>query len=180
MLQTLRLDLVPAPYEALIAEYRGREALGQVLGVHVPLSWPPEFFDEAAVTAAIERLRTHPGEADWWTHYVIERRKKALIGACGFKGPPNAEGTVHIAYSILPEFRRQGYATEVVLGMLEQAFDVALVKRVVARSLPDLHAGRGVLRKCGFEPEEVEGQLERFVVSRERRRALPPARKGCD
>lgn len=175
MQQTQRLDIVPARMEALVAEYRGRDALARALGVRVPISWPPKQYGEDAVTETFDRLKDHPGEADWWWHYLIEREEGVLVGAGGYKGPPNAEGVVRVNCSILQEFRRHGYATEAMLGLIEHAFDVALVKKVIAFSVPDVRASMGLLEKCGFsvDPEQTNEELIRYAISRERRPLLP-------
>ncbi len=177
MFQTRRLDIIPARIEALVAEFHGRNAVARVLGVAVPESWPPELLGEAAIQSAFERLKSHPLEADWWIHYFVDRRHQTVIGAGGYSGPPNAEGAVDIRYSILPEYRKRGYASEAVHALVEHAFDVALVKKVVAETWPEFKASVGVLEKCGFVPEDEvneEGAV-RYAISRSDRPILPPA-----
>ena len=91
-----------------------------------------------------------------------------LVGTCGFKGPPTADGTVEIGYGILPEFRRHGYATEATQGLITHAFAHPEVARVIAETFPDLFPSIGVLRKIGFsyagegsEPGVVRYELRR-------------------
>jgi RimJ/RimL family protein N-acetyltransferase len=75
---------------------------------------------------------------------------------------------VEIGYSVLPEFRRQGYATEAAQGLIARAFAHPGVALVIAETLPDLFPSIGVLRKIGFgyvgegsEPSIVRYELRR-------------------
>ena len=43
---------------------------------------------------------------------IVHRALGGVIGTCGFKGPPGADGTVEIAYGLAPEHQGFGYATE--------------------------------------------------------------------
>src|SRR5262245_27035409 len=54
------------------------------------------------------------GGADSWTlgFGVLLLETDAIIGSAGFKGPPDADGMVEIAYGIDPEFQGRGLATE--------------------------------------------------------------------
>jgi RimJ/RimL family protein N-acetyltransferase len=90
-----------------------------------------------------------------------------LIGAGGYKGPP-ADGCVEIGYSIVPEYQRQGFASEAAGGLVAHAFSHQGVERVRGETLPDLVGSVGVLRKCGFtlvgdgsEPGVVRFELTR-------------------
>src|SRR5215510_7515752 len=51
---------------------------------------------------------------DIWTvgFDVFHRELGAVIGGCGFKGPPDRDGMVEIAYGIDAAHRGSGYATE--------------------------------------------------------------------
>lgn len=73
-----------------------------------------------------------------------------MIGCGGYKGPPSADGTVEIGYSIVPQHRREGYATEAAEGLIRHAFRNPSVRRVIGETLPGLVASIGVLVKCGF------------------------------
>lgn len=177
MFETRRLHILPARLESLIAEFYGQKAVARVLGLRVPASWPPELLDEKTIQTVLERLKSHPEEADWWLHHFVIAQKQTLVGVGGYKGPPDEEGAVEILYSILPEFRRQGYASEAVHALVEHAFDVALVKRVTAHTWPDFKASVGVLERCGFlrDDEGSEGDFVRYVINRGQRPILPPA-----
>ena len=132
----------------------GRSALARALAVDVPPSWPPDLYDEDAIRYTLRWLSDHPADADWGFYYLARRAAPGappvLVGAGGFKGGPDEEGTVEIGYSILPEHQRQGYATEAVVEWTRFAFASPRVTRVIGQTLPSLAASIGVLEKAGF------------------------------
>ena len=170
---TPRLELMPATVDLVHAELRAPKELGWLLTAEVPESWPPELYDKAAAEYTLARLGEGSAQVGWWLHYIVVRstqsRRRTLIGTCGFKGPPTADGIVEIGYGILPEFRRQGYATEAAQGLIAHAFAHPEVARVIAETLPDLFPSIGVLRKIGFG--DVGEGSEPGVVRYELRRA---------
>jgi RimJ/RimL family protein N-acetyltransferase len=153
LLRTLRLDLLPATLASLRAELESREALAQALGVEVPETWPPPLYEQDSIHSTLTRLAAHPDEADWGFYYLALRRDGApplLLGAGGFKGAPDAAGTVEIGYSVLPEHQRQGYATEAVGGWVQFAFASERVARIIGQTLPSLGPSIRVLERAGF------------------------------
>ena len=185
-IRTPRLVLVPATVETLNAELEGRPALARVLGAGVSEDWPPELYDENTTRWTLTALERIPAFAEWGMHYIVRSatdadRSTRLIGTGGLKGPPNPEGIVEIGYSILPAFRRQGFAREAVDGWLAWAFAHEVVQRVVAHTLPELTPSIGVLQSAGFtfagaaddpdEPTAIRYEIPRaaYDASRETR-----------
>jgi ribosomal-protein-alanine N-acetyltransferase len=181
VIHTARLDLIVAAEEHLRAELEGPAALAASLACDVPASWPPEFYDADAVRYSLGWLLNHPSEPEWGFYYFIERAPRGarsmLVGAGGFKGPPDAEGVVELGYSIVPERHRRGYATEAVRGMLTFAFSSPQVATVIGQTLTSLPASIGVLEKAGFafvgagdDPHAPPGeQVIRYAIGRAER-----------
>ena len=90
--------------------------------------------------------------ADPWTHgfVVVSRAGDVVVGRCGFKGPPAADGVVEIAYGVAPDHQGKGYATEVAEALVAHAFRSGRVRVVRAHTLPEPNASTRVLIKCGF------------------------------
>jgi RimJ/RimL family protein N-acetyltransferase len=171
MISTERLELVPATLELTGAALEGQPALATSLGAFVPATWPPEFLDPPSLEFTLERLAEGPQQAGWWLHFVILRHGatgRTLIGSAGYKGPPTPDGTVEVGYGIVRDHQRQGYASEVVRGLLEHAFAVPTVQRVIAETLPELIPSISVLRKCGFRliGDGSEPGVIRFELTR--------------
>jgi RimJ/RimL family protein N-acetyltransferase len=60
---------------------------------------------------------------------------------------------VEIGYAIMPEFWRQGFATEIALACANAAFTTFGLQELVAFTLPTNSASRRVMEKCGFDFE---------------------------
>ena len=89
---------------------------------------------------------------DPWIHgfVLVHRATDRVIGKCGFKGPPGADGAVEIAYGLAPEHQGKGYATEAAAALVTYAFSHRQVRVVRAHTLPESNASGRVLTKCGF------------------------------
>jgi ribosomal-protein-alanine N-acetyltransferase len=89
---------------------------------------------------------------DHWIHgFIMTNADRSLvIGQCGFKGPPDAEGAVDIAYGVDPFYQGRGYATEAAEALTDYAFKSECVSVVRAHTLPEPNASGRVLTKCGF------------------------------
>ncbi len=96
--------------------------------------------------------RMREAQPSAWTHgfEMIESSTGVVVGSCGFKGPPDADGVVEIAYAVEPEFRRRGYAKEAAAALVAFAF-TAGARLVRAHTRPDGDASVRVLAACGFE-----------------------------
>ena len=90
--------------------------------------------------------------ADPWTHgfSMVYRDSDTIVGMCGFKGPPEADSIVEIAYGVSPDQQGKGYATEAAEALTAYAFDSGKVRVVRAHTLPQPNASTRVLTKCGF------------------------------
>jgi RimJ/RimL family protein N-acetyltransferase len=136
--------------------------------------------DVAAMSAAdreqlsplwLARLASSP-PVDPWLHgfALVQRGSEAVVGSCGFKGPPD-DGVVEIAYGVSAEQRNRGYATEAAAALVAFAFGREDVRVVRAHTLPDAGASQRVLAKCGFERVgEVDDPVDGVVVRFEKRR----------
>jgi [ribosomal protein S5]-alanine N-acetyltransferase len=172
-MRTARLELVAARLEHLDAELESAERLKNLLGAEVLPSWPPGEYDRFAVAYFRDRI-AEGGEAvaAWYVWYAIQPATAdipATLVACGgYFGPPSADGTVEIGYSVVPECRRRGFATELVQALTKRAFEVLDVRRVLAEAQKENLASIGVLTRCGFrrmgsgrEPHYDRFQLDR-------------------
>lgn len=156
-MQTVRtrsLDLVPASLALLDADLLSPEALADEVGASVPASWPPGEYDRAAMEFFRARLLENPDAVGWYGWYAVQRpvapAVAALVACGGYFGPPGADGIVEIGYSILPEFRGRGFATELVEALVARAFSVEEVVRVIAHTTPDNVGSVTVLQQNGF------------------------------
>ena len=111
---------------------------------------PSDLAELSPLWLARVRSSTSP---DPWVHgfTIMFRATEGVIGSCAYKGPPDSEATVEIAYGIHPPHQGQGYATEAARALSTFAFQSGQVKVVRAHTLPENNASTRVLTKCGFE-----------------------------
>ena len=118
--------------------------------------------------AFVERLRASTAPNIWEDGLVAVHRGTGLvIGSAGFKGAPDAAGTVEIAYGVLPSRQGQGYATEMAAALVALASKTAPIARVIAHTADPENASTRVLEKCGFActgsvMDEEDGQVWRW------------------
>src|SRR5258708_6060138 len=85
-----------------------RVTANRVLGATLHPDWPqPDLLDVLPAQAAAEL-----DEIRFGIWLIIERNTNTVVGDIGFMGPPSAEGSLEIGYSVIPDRRRRGYATE--------------------------------------------------------------------
>jgi len=90
---------------------------------------------------------------DLWTlgFDIVDRDTNAVVGTCGFKGPPGADGIVEIAYGVTPDQQGKGYATEAADALASFAFTEPVVRLVCAHTFAAANASTRVLARCGFK-----------------------------
>jgi RimJ/RimL family protein N-acetyltransferase len=155
LLRTERLDLVAATLEHLEAELASPSTLDQMLGVHIPPGWPPGEYDRDALEFFHAQLKAGgPERVGWYTWYAITRnpqgQRESLVAGAGYLGPP-FDGTAEIGYSVIPSARRNGFATEIVAALVDNAFAVPTIDRVIAHTSDANEASTHVLLRCGFD-----------------------------
>lgn len=151
VVESRRMTLVAATAELVAADLAGREEFADAIGAEVPDEWPPELFDSPSMRVALEQLRD-PAEHGWSLWYLLSKKHDPpkVLGICGFKGKPDRRGSVEIGYSVLRQFRVQGYATEAVARLVTWAFSHQNVVEVTAETLPHLRQSIRVMEKNGF------------------------------
>ena len=121
-----------------------------------PATNEPAFGDPALVgewAAVLPSMLAAP-QVEPWCQYAA-RRDGALVGMGGFKGPPDADGWVEIAYITLIPAEGSGVAKQIAVALLTRAAAEGVTK-VCAHTLREDNASTGVLRANGFDgPREV-------------------------
>ena len=148
-LLTPRLILVGAESALLITDQLGQTALSVAIGAKVPSSWPPEHHDKDVIDWLLQTTKTLDPTDLWRMFYMVLRAPRTVVGTCGFRGPPDLQGVVEVGYSVLPEFRCSGLASEAVTQLIDAAFDRGALE-VVAETYPTLTASLRVMHKCGM------------------------------
>ena len=174
-LYTQRLTMIAATLEHVRIELEAPEHLSTMLDAQVSSEWPTDQYDRDAMEFFRGRMEEGGEEVEGWYGWYAIREvdmqcPRSLVGAGGYFGPPDSEGVAEIGYSVLPEWRRMGYASEIVQALLERAFCHEQVTKVIAHTTESNPASIGVLLRCGFQLAGAgpEGGALRF----ERRRTI--------
>ena len=178
--QTPRLQILAASRALLTAELQKPQYFPMLLGAALPADWNSAQVARPALEQSLEQLTAGGRDAAGWHGWYALRKAddtapRTLVGAASFLGRPDATGTAEITFAIAADWRGQGLGTELVAGLVQQAADTGLVRRLIARPAADNAAGQRVLLRNGFvqtDPAADDGLLrfERAVEP-----SLPPA-----
>jgi RimJ/RimL family protein N-acetyltransferase len=97
------------------------------------------------------KLIDEPENFFWWSPRLMIVNQCHVVGACGFKAPPDQTGSVEIGYGVIPSQQKQGFATQAVALLLEETFSRSEIKTIVAYTIPSESASGRVLAKNNFE-----------------------------
>lgn len=151
MIETENLLLMPHAPDHLLAlierpdEYEERAGFPAAAGLR-------DFFVSDEVSQAfLDSIRALDDADPWHLGFAaVHRDERIVVGSCGFKGPPDADGMVEIAYGVVPKFQRRGYATEMAKALVDYALQDARVRLLRAHTLREPNPSTKVLKKCGF------------------------------
>ncbi|HWB56758.1 MAG TPA: GNAT family N-acetyltransferase [Gaiellaceae bacterium] len=148
-----RLDLVsmsPAVMEAL-TEGRQQDAEA-ALGAAIPDEWPTEG-DVGFLVRRLEQMGKDPGVQRWLARALVLREEGAMIGHAGFHGLPGtqglAPGKAELGYTVFPEHRGRGYATEAADALMGWAEGQG-IHDFVASVSPGNAPSLAIVHKLGF------------------------------
>ena len=164
-LETKRLRLISFSLELKKAAMSDRARLVEMLGVRIPEHWPgPDLVE--ALPFFVENMEKAPSEPAW-DFIAIHKSDQSVIGDIGFMGGPDQEGVVEVGYSIVPEYRNQGYATEMARGLITWAFEEKGIKVVIAACLDENIGSIKVLEKVGMRRLEPDGNMLKWEIRQE-------------
>jgi [ribosomal protein S5]-alanine N-acetyltransferase len=148
---TRRLRLVPHEPEHLRALINGPANYARISGMS-PANGLRDFVVSPDVsTEWLAALQTADHADPWKYGFAVQQVESGLvIGSGGFTGPPDAGGTVEIAYGIVPDYEGHGYATEVADALVGFAQADGRVRTICAHTLAARNASTRILGKCGF------------------------------
>jgi ribosomal-protein-alanine N-acetyltransferase len=161
-MRTKRLTLVALTPPLARAALEDRAQLGRMLGARVPPTWPGADFARMLphIAGGGERASLWPEQ----TRLIVHEGDRTLIGETGFHGPPDGSGTVEVGYSIVPDYRGQGFAFEATRALIDHALARPDVSRITAACLEDNVASLRVLEKLGMHLVGTTGETLRFEL----------------
>ena len=140
-LETARLTLQPYTPEQLLALRDGVSEFEERIGARAAEGLREFFVSDDVSPRWLERLHAAVGPDPWVFGFaVIHREDQCVIGAASFKGPPDDDGVVEIAYGVVPVYQGQGYATEAATALVAFAVERVDVCTIRAHTMPDGNA----------------------------------------
>ncbi len=123
----------------------------------------PKFLLEFVVV----RLSQDPKNFFWWLPRLIVV-DRSVVGTCGFKYPPDSNGTVEIGYGVVSSQQGRGFATQAVNLLVMEGFSKHEIQTIKAFTTPSNLASERVLEKNQFtkygnkaDPEDGEVRVWR-------------------
>lgn len=151
VISSQRLLLLPLTPEALAALInQDQDAAERALGATFPSHElvPPLMSD--ALEYFLEIASAGPESAAWGARAYITRDTLEVVGMGGFGGPPDADGSLTMGYSIFPERQRLGYASEAARAVVAWALTQPGITRVRATISPRNVASERVAAYAGL------------------------------
>lgn len=155
VIDTPHLQLIAYSAEQLLCLVERPEQFAGEMGFPAAPGLRGFIVSDEVSPAFLARLRAAKGTNPWHQGFaVVHRESRSVIGNAGFKGPPDGDGVVEIAYGIVPGYEGRGYATEAAAALVSFASESGAVRVVRAHTLPEVNASGTVLTRCGFRRVE--------------------------
>ena len=152
-----RIKLINCDQRILEWIIEGDEILARELSINIPNGWNE--FGEPIFKYSLEKIINNSSAQMWWTYLPIHIETNTLLGTCGYKGEPNAQGIVEIGYEVAKVHRNQGYATEITAMLVDIAFRSEKVNSIIAHTLAEENASVKVLKNNEFSfVKEMENE----------------------
>jgi RimJ/RimL family protein N-acetyltransferase len=163
-IETAPLVLIAAPAELLRALEAGDTARAEgLLGAAIPAGWPDSEL-AAILHRSIARLRADPATLGYGVWAAVARAPRTVVGSAGFIAPPD-DGTIELGYSIHPDHRGSGYATEAAAALIAWGLARPGVSHVIAECDETNAASSRVLEKAGMRLLHTRGGVMRWSVT---------------
>lgn len=141
-------DVVPSDLEAMVALWMD-DGVKHGMG-----TWGPQT-EEEVLPWLEEAIKSNQADPRFAHNLAIAERSSGLVaGWIGF-GPPSEGkeewGDLDFGYSIRPEFRSLGYATEALRAVIDFCFKQLRVNSFFGETMPTNRASSRVMEKAGMK-----------------------------
>jgi len=150
-----RLELIALSQAFLNASIRGDlETASRSIGLDIPTEWLEAKW---LMEMRLGKMRENPVLEAWLLRAVGLRETKTMIGFIGFHTLPGADylnsyapGSVEFGYTIFPNYRGKGYASEAAKALMDWATREYGVTRFVVSISPVNEPSLHIAQKFGF------------------------------
>jgi RimJ/RimL family protein N-acetyltransferase len=142
------------------------------LNCSIPADMSP---NDLPLASRLDQLRRDSTVEPWLLRAMVERVSGAMIGHIGFHTPPCppylasvAPDAVELGYSVHAPFRRQGYATEATLALMQWAYSLHGQRCFFLSISPQNMASTAMAESlgfvtCGSHMDEEDGLEIKYV-----------------
>jgi len=166
-LSTPRLHLIELTRKQLELCLSDFPAFEEVLNLTIVNNFVTERV-QRAIRMKVEKMRdVDESQHAWFTYWLIVIKEDNVgAGMLGFKGHPNAEGSIEIGYGIDPAYQNKGYMSEAVQALIDWAFTHSFCKAITATEV-DSPASKRLLEKLGAIQTESNNKFTSWVIKKE-------------
>jgi len=131
-LETERLKLLPLRADNLALASDNYVAMETALGLRVTNTILDEEM-KYAMNVRLRKVLEDPENYLWLTNWaIVLKEENQIIGYIMIKGYPNENGEVIVGYGIEEKYRKMGYATEALKGLIKWIFENPKAAYVIA------------------------------------------------
>ena len=150
-----RLELVALSPDFLNASISDDlESASQLINLSIPSEWlEAKWLMEMRLT----KMRENPATEPWLLRAVGLRETRTMVGFIGFHTLPGADylssyahDSVEFGYTIFPDYRGKGYASEAAQALMDWATRQHHVMRFVVSISPSNEPSLRIAQKFGF------------------------------
>jgi [ribosomal protein S5]-alanine N-acetyltransferase len=147
------VSMTPSAIEALLDGRRDEAAAELCLAL--PEGWPDRH-DESFLRLRLGQMRARPEVQEWAVRALtLLGDERPFAGHVGFHGPPGVnalhrDDAVEIGYTVMPQYRRHGYASEAVRALIRWAHEERGINVFVASISPENMPSLALVRRLGF------------------------------
>lgn len=136
----------------------------------IDLKISPDWFDEKDLASIrLDEYRADPNYVPWGLRGIGLKSSREMVGYIGFHTPPNPEylrkfapHAVEFGYTVFFNYRRQGFAREAAVGLMNWAKEQYPLENFILSVSPTNPASTAMVKKLNFEPigeqiDEVDG-----------------------
>jgi RimJ/RimL family protein N-acetyltransferase len=176
IIHSQRLELIALSPDFLNTSIKGDlESASRLIDLVIPIDWLEAKW---VIEMRLAQIRENPALEPWLLRAVGLRETRTMIGFIGFHTQPGAEylnsyapGSVEFGYTIFPEYRRMGFASEAAEALMQWAtFEHGVTRLVVSIGLanePSLRLARKLgFRKVGTVTDPEDGVEDVFLLER--------------
>ncbi len=125
-----------------------------ICGFHVHPEW---YSRTDFIRMRRDQYRSDPKFQNWGVRAMVLHSSHQMIGFIGFHESPDpphlhayASNAVEFGYTVFPEYRQSGFATEAVRGLMRWCIDQGKVENFIVSISPGNAASQAIARHFGF------------------------------